>query len=168
MTNEEQKCTSLHSDQKVMEIYKLSVEMADRISARRAVANAFFLTVNTTLVAVVGLHKTEEGLALLPIAVSIAGLAIAICWWHLLSNYQKLNEAKFLVINKIEEDYLPLTPFRDEWAILSDVGEDCRGKRAHAKAWCRQLGNLERFVPVIFGVLYFAFLIGRILLCPTT
>ena len=47
-----------------MDIYKLSVEMADRISARRAVANAFFLTVNTTLAAVIGLHKPEDGVGI--------------------------------------------------------------------------------------------------------
>lgn len=29
------------------ELYKLAVEIADRISARRGVANSFFLTVNT-------------------------------------------------------------------------------------------------------------------------
>ena len=31
------------------EIYKIAVEMADRISARRGVANSFFLTINTTV-----------------------------------------------------------------------------------------------------------------------
>jgi hypothetical protein len=34
-----------------LELYKLAVEMADRISARRALANTFFLTVNTGLAA---------------------------------------------------------------------------------------------------------------------
>jgi len=32
-----------------VELYKLAVEMADRISARRGVANSFFLTINTGL-----------------------------------------------------------------------------------------------------------------------
>ena len=39
-------------DPQVLDIYKLAVEMADRVSSRRATANAFFLTVNTGLVAV--------------------------------------------------------------------------------------------------------------------
>ena len=34
----------------VLEQYKLYVEMADRISARRSTANTFFLTLNTLLV----------------------------------------------------------------------------------------------------------------------
>ena len=29
------------------ELYKLAVEMADRVSARRSLANSFFLTINT-------------------------------------------------------------------------------------------------------------------------
>jgi hypothetical protein len=36
------------------ELYKLAVEMADRISARRGIANSFFLTVNTGVVAILG------------------------------------------------------------------------------------------------------------------
>jgi hypothetical protein len=37
-----------------IELYKLAVEFADRISARRALANTFFLTVNTGLAALLG------------------------------------------------------------------------------------------------------------------
>lgn len=42
-----------HASQQYVELYKLAVEMADRVSARRATANAFFLTVNTALLAFV-------------------------------------------------------------------------------------------------------------------
>lgn len=167
MTNEEHEGVSIPPDPRVMDIYKLSVEMADRISARRAVANAFFLTINTTLVAIVGLHKPEDESALLPIAVCFAGIAVSACWWYLLRNYRKLNEAKFVVINKIEADYLPLTPFLDEWAILSNEG-DSKGKMARVRAALQQLGNVERVIPVIFGLLYLMLLIGRTPLCPTT
>lgn len=167
MTTGEHEGVSVPPDPRVMEIYKLSVEMADRISARRAVSNAFFLTVNTTLVAVVGLHEPSDGSALLPVAVCIAGIAVAACWWLLLRNYRKLNEAKFEVINKIEADHLPLKPFLDEWAILND-GEDYKGKTARVRAGLRQLGNVERVIPVVFGLLYLLLLIGRVSLCPTT
>ncbi len=40
-----------------MELYKLAVEMADRVSARRGTANAFFVTVNTALLAFLGLAE---------------------------------------------------------------------------------------------------------------
>ena len=145
-----------------MDIYKLTVEMADRMSARRAVANAFFLTVNTTLVAVVGLRSETEGSALLPISVCVAGIAVAACWWFLLRNYRKLNEAKFVVINQIEAEHLPVKPYLDEWAVLSE-GDAPKGRLKKVKAGLRQLGNVERVVPIVFGLLYVMLLVGRLL-----
>ncbi len=37
-----------------LEIYKLYVEMADRISSRRHNTNSFFLTINSAVIAVLG------------------------------------------------------------------------------------------------------------------
>lgn len=151
-------------DPRVMEIYKLAVEMADRISARRAIANAFFLTVNTTLVAVVGLRSETSSSALLPVSVCVAGIAVAACWWFLLRNYRHLNEAKFVVINKIEAEHLPVKLFLDEWAVLSG-GETTPTRLAKIRAGLRQLGNVERVVPIVFGILYVMLFIGRLLPC---
>jgi len=147
-----------------METYKLAVEMADRLSARRATANAFFLTVNTTLVAVVGLKDQTSGSVLLPVSVCLAGVAVAVCWWFLLRNYRRLNEAKFAVINKIETEHLPIKPFLDEWALLSS-GDTATGRLAKVRAGLRQLGNVERIVPIVFALLYVMLLAGRMLPC---
>ena len=38
----------------ILEQYKLYVEMADRVSARRALANTFFLTLNTAVFTAIG------------------------------------------------------------------------------------------------------------------
>jgi hypothetical protein len=46
---------------RLLELYKLCVEMADRVSARRATANAFFLTLNSALLAGLGLVQPAEG-----------------------------------------------------------------------------------------------------------
>src|SRR3989442_10768421 len=43
-----------------LEQYKLYVEMADRISARRQTANEFFLSVNTAIVALLGYLRTVQ------------------------------------------------------------------------------------------------------------
>src|SRR4051794_34978490 len=74
-----------------LELYKLAVEMADRISARRALANTFFLTVNTGLAALLGGKELRW-------YVAVAGLVFALAWWWLLQTYRKLNRAKFEVI----------------------------------------------------------------------
>lgn len=142
-----------------MESYKLAVEMADRLSARRAIANAFFLTVHTTLVAVVGLRTVNPGSALLSISVCTAGLVVAACWWLLLENYRRLNEAKFAVINKIEIDHLPIRVFGDEWALL--VGTTPPRGLTKVKSGLKQLGGAERIIPPAFALLYIMVLIGR-------
>ncbi len=148
-------------DPRVMEQYKLAVEMADRVSARRAVANAFFLTVNTTLVAVVGLDSASARSVPLSVAVCAAGVVVAGCWMFLLQNYRRLNEAKFVVINRIEDEHLPVKMFKDEWALLG--GEDApAGRRGKVKVGLKQLGGVERLVPWVFALLYIVLLVGRL------
>jgi hypothetical protein len=95
----------------VLEQYKLAVEMADRISARRATANGFFLTVQTTLIALMAVKGLDRDW------VAGAGLVLAITWWLLLRSYRDLNGAKWKVIQLIEQ-HLPLQPFSDEWNSL--------------------------------------------------
>ena len=48
------------SPEHALEQYKLYVEMADRISARRQTANSFFLSVNTAIVALLGYLRTVQ------------------------------------------------------------------------------------------------------------
>lgn len=142
----------------------MTVEMADRVSARRAAANAFFLTVNTTLVAVIGLRVESWGSVLLPVSVCVAGVAVAACWWLLLRNYRHLNQAKFAVINKIETEHLPIKPFLDEWSLLSD-GASSHGRLGKIKLGLRQLGTVERVVPIVFALLYVMLLVGILIPC---
>lgn len=151
-------------DPRVLEVYKLSVEMADRVSARRAVANAFFLTVNTTLIAVVGLATTEPDSKARFVSVCVAGMAVSVCWLLLLRVYRRLNAAKFAVINKIEVDHLPVTPYTDEWAELMPGGAASTKLRDRLGKMFRTLGVVERIVPLVFCALYAVLLIDR--LCP--
>jgi hypothetical protein len=145
-------------DPRVIELYKTAVEMADRVSARRATSNAFFLTAQTALVAVIGL--TTPSLLKAPwwtaFAVSLAGITLSASWWLQLRSYRDLNGAKFVVINAIEED-LPVKVFTDEWAVL-------QGKLK--TGWSRrymQLGTTERLIPGIFAFLYVLLFLGRVI-----
>lgn len=140
-------------DPRIMEIYKLAVEMADKISARRAVANAFFLTVNTTLIAVAGLRVAVAGSMLLSIAVCVAGVAVAACWWFLLQNYRRLSEAKFKVISRIEDVHLPIKIFMDEWTALGGEFPPV-GRTGKIRAHFMQLSGIERIIPIVFAILY--------------
>jgi hypothetical protein len=140
-----------------LDLYKLAVEMADRISARRALANTFFLTVNTGLVAVVGGQNLRW-------YVAAAGIVFALAWWWLLQSYRKLNSAKFAVINAIEPR-LPFRLFTDEWEYLKSKEAPLRlWPPGDLWAWLRgyhELGTVERVVPLAFVAIYVAELIRQ-------
>jgi hypothetical protein len=137
--------------QQYLELYKLAVEMADRVSARRATANAFFLTVNTALLAFVS-SRSLNALWL----VALAGIALSATWWVLLKSYRDLNAAKFQVITEMENN-LDAKIFDDEWKRLKENRpEGWRSRYA-------EFGAVERFVPLIFAALYAAVFISAML-----
>lgn len=145
------------ADAQVLDLYKLAVEMADRVSARRAAANSFFFTMQAGLAVALGAFAVNTGSAdepspdrfVLTLA-AIAGVVIAASWWLLLRSYRDLNSAKFKVINAIEADHLPIKLFADEWQYL---------RKDPVKSWRQryaELGQVERIVPVLFALLYAA------------
>ncbi len=145
------------TEDRLLDLYKMAAEFADRISARRATANAFFLTLNSALLAAVGLVQPAEaaatgghpadrfGLVLL----SIAGFVLSLTWWMLLRSYRRLNAAKFKVILELERR-LPAAPFSDEWRHLE--------AQTSRWPWGRyvELGQAERVVPLVYAVVYVA------------
>ena len=124
-----------------LELYKIAVEMADRVSVRRGIANSFFLTVNTAMLAVLGVRNSDWYLA-------VSGVILCILWWSLLRSYRALNAAKFSVILKMEKR-LPVRLYADEWDELR------AGKH-------RELGALERIVPWAFMLVYGAALVQQL------
>lgn len=105
----------------ILEIYKLYVEMADRISSRRQTANSFFLTINSAIVALVGYVNLSTGYSsvtfLFYALVAVAGIVLSYLWYRLVLSYKQLNSRKFLVIHVIES-MLPLRPYDAEWTAL--------------------------------------------------
>ena len=66
----------------VLEVYKLAVEMADRVSARRSLANNFYLTIHSAFVAglFVSVSGREQKIApsgVILTCVAAAGIALA-------------------------------------------------------------------------------------------
>ena len=132
----------------ILEQYKLCVEMADRVSARRTWANAFFLTLHTFIIGVAG-FLLKEGIGLpqkwvivIPLS---AILAMCYTWWRMIKSYRQLNTAKFMVIGEYETR-LPSSPYWSaEWKAL---GEGKDPKRY------RQLTAVENWLPPIFAIIY--------------
>lgn len=134
----------------LLELYKMAVEMADRVSARRGAANAFFITVQSALTTAIAL-VLPAAVGKVPIlgilVTSGVGILLAATWLLQLRSYRDLNTAKFQVIQDIEKR-LSAQPFADEWQTLKgDRVKSWRGRYA-------ELGFSERVVPVIFIVLY--------------
>ncbi|MGI8414122.1 MAG: RipA family octameric membrane protein [Solirubrobacteraceae bacterium] len=140
------------------ELYKLAVEMADRVSARRSLANSFFLTINTGLVALMG--GADDLKWYLP----VAGLLFCVTWWALLKSYRDLNSAKFQIILGMEER-LPVRVYADEKRIYRSVPVRFQLRRKVVTQWIsqyRELNRVERIVPVVFGAMYLAELIRQV------
>ena len=134
-------------DAQILDIYKLAVEMSDRVSARRLNANAFFVTVQGAIVAALGFLTSKAAPSTLPlVALCAVGVLSAGIWFLLLLRYRDLNTAKFVVIHKIEED-LPLKVFTDEWEHLKGSANNPTRKRYS------ELGDVERLAPLVFALI---------------
>lgn len=117
--------------------------MADNISERRVTTNNFFLTLNTGILGFSVLFKSDN-----EVLISIIGLIIIGLWIHTINNYKKLNSYKFKVINELEKK-LPAKPYNYEWDIMDNGNNKRKYKR---------LTDIERLVPVIFGIMYIGIL----------
>lgn len=141
--------------------------MADRVSSRRMTANGFFLTLNSTLVTILGFMygKLADDKRAVLIFMSAVGIVIALTWFFAIRSYKRLNKAKYQVINKIEDD-LPYKVFADEWEILKRKDPDDKDPLGWRKRWVNfkdrytDLTNIEAVVPMVFALIYFLILVG--------
>lgn len=133
--------------QGVLEQYKLYVELADRVSQRRGIANSFFLLVNSSAVIILGslgvsFQDASPWLFVFPTVILVC---ICVVWFYLVRSYSQLNSGKWKVVGALEER-LPASPWwRAEWQALGE-GKD------RSLYW--PLTHLEQWVPWIFILLY--------------
>jgi hypothetical protein len=140
--------------QHLFDQYRLVVEMADRLSARRMQANTFFLAVNTGLITVLA-NLVKDGIisgiaGALPL---IAMLVLCYGWWRIVGSYRQLSSGKHAVILELET-LLPAAPYGAEWAVLGQ-GRDPRRYLP--------LTRVETWVPPLFALLYLLLLLAVLL-----
>lgn len=137
------------ADAHLLDIYRLYLATAERVSDRRAAANTWLLSVNA---AIVGFHgflvQAAPGSPRWPLAIAFAGLIVCLAWAGLIASYRKLNAAKFTVLQEMEAR-LGLAPFTREEAVYRALGR-------------QPLTRLELAMPTAFALL-FAALIGATL-----
>jgi hypothetical protein len=138
----------------LFEQYKLYVEMADRISQRRAQTNQFYLTVLSALIVILSFiisnHLYQNLLNIVIFVVGFVGIVLCIIWHYNIQSYKQLNTGKFAVIHEMEE-MLPYAPYKREWEFLSQ-GQD--------KKIYFPLTHVEKYLPLIMALLY-----GFLIIC---
>jgi len=146
----------------LLEIYKLYVEMADRISARRQAYNSLSISLNTLLGSGfglafgAGLHHERITFAWILLVLGTLGFVVNALWYFLIMSYKQLNSAKFQIIHKLE-DVLGVRPYAAEWDLM-EKGEN--------PALYRPLTHLERWLPLILmAISVVTALMGIVLLC---
>jgi energy-coupling factor transporter transmembrane protein EcfT len=140
----------------IFEQYKLYVEMADRISQRRAQTNQFYLTILSALVVILSFivsnHLYAKILNLVIVVVGVVGILLCIIWYYNIESYKQLNSGKFKVIHEMEAA-LPFAAYKREWEIL--------GKGKKRKIYF-PITHIEKYLPLIMVGLYVLLIICSI------
>jgi hypothetical protein len=127
----------------VLDQYRLCVEMADRVSARRGASNTFFLTLNSAIFSLIGVFWEKQPAASDWILVFPLIVLVVQCmaWFWMIRSYRQLSSGKFAVVGVLEKR-LPASAFQSaEWSALG------RGKDP-TRYW--PLTRVETIVPVLF------------------
>lgn len=130
----------------LLEQYKIYVEMADRVSARRSIAHTFFITLHAFLLGAFSLiisHQTDIHNNKAILAFTLFGLLIlCYAWWRLVQYFRRLNRSKQLVIAEMETR-LPLSSFWLAERKAMGLGNPYN-----------PLKRLEVTLPLAFGIIY--------------
>ena len=136
----------------LLEQYKLYVQSAENVSARRVASSSYLLTLNTALVALYGLQSASFGENWWTLLVPIAGILVSWLWGRIIKSHADLNRVKFALIHDMEH-HLPAAMYKCEWQ-LTEGGQ--------GKAY-RAVTTRERWIPGLFAGLH-AILAIRIIL----
>ena len=150
--NDREKGAVIDSNNSILEIYRIHVEMVDRVSQRREGANRLFVTLlSATMLLIVAMLRFGSGMESIPIEcivsiLTIAVLCLSISWAIVIRSYRQLNTGKFDVLHELEKQ-LPFAFYTLEWESLQ------KGK-SPSRYW--KLTVVENALPVVFSLLSIA------------
>ena len=134
-------------DAVLLEQYKLYVQSAENVSARRVASSRYLLTVSAALVALYNFQSQLPEPPWLIVLVPLLGILVSLLWHRIIASHRDLNAVKFEIIHELERK-LPVVLYTYEWR-LADGG---RGKRY------RSVTDIERWIPLIFLALHLVLL----------
>jgi len=133
----------MKTENHTLEVYKLCVEMADRLSARRGLANTYYIGLESALSAGLGLliGNGESLSTRKVVTLSLISLTLSLLWWIQITSHRNLSTAKYKVIHDLERE-LQVRPFTNEWDYIKSD-----------RKWHLDLTHVERIIPIIFLLL---------------
>ena len=136
----------------LLDQYKLCVEMADHLSARRVLINNSFITMmgaGAFIYSGAPQYFKAENLPNLAhyfqLGITFGCVVLSVMWYATILTYRRLAGAKFRVIQEMEE-LLPSKPFQMEWKYM----------RENSSSWASRflsLSWIELLVPIIAGII---------------
>ncbi|MBR3036012.1 MAG: hypothetical protein IKI54_01795 [Lachnospiraceae bacterium] len=137
----------------ILDQYKMFQKTSEDLVARRQSVNSFYISVNSAMVALMGviLGLVEAPTKLYVVFfMCIVGIILDISWMNILEAYGTLNASKMKVIRLMEEQ-LPITLYDAEWRVMSD--------KLNNKKYV-SFTDSEKRIPRIFGLVYSVILVG--------
>ena len=123
-----------------MSQYLMYAQTAENVSERRIASARLMNAVSAALIAALGVGPSGDAFFIYAFIISIVGSLIA-CLAHLLiSSHRELNRIKYLIIHEFEKEMMA-QPFTREWDLLE-------------LSSYVQLTQIERWIPVAFGVVH--------------
>lgn len=127
----------------LLEQYKLYVQSAENVSARRLASGRYLLAVNAALVALYAFQAQGSGPVWLTLLLPILGIPVSLLWHRIIRSHRDLNKIKFGIIHELEEQ-LPAALYAREW----ELAEHGRGSSY------RSVTSIERWIPLVFLALH--------------
>ena len=127
----------------LLEQYKLYVQSAENVSARRVASSRYLLTLNVALVALYGLQSANFGQTYWTLLVPVLRITVSLLWHQIIKSHRDLNAVKFEIIHELERQ-LTAALFYYEWQI---AGEG-KGKSYNP------VTHIERWIPIAFVALH--------------
>jgi len=133
----------------ILEIYKLHVEMIDRLSSRRSSMNQYYIGILSALIGLISMLnwiKISYWGGITNILIGSIGVIICFIWKINIQSYKQLSSAKFRVLDKIESK-LEFQFYKDEWGLLKN-----------SKKY-KTFTSIEKIIPMLMVIRFLALLV---------
>ncbi len=127
----------------LLEQYKLYVQSAENVSARRIASNRHMLTLSAAILALYGLLYANFDVGASALVLPLVGIGVSAVWLAIIKSHVDLNAIKFEIVLELES-HLPAAIYTHEWHLA----ENGRGETY------QEVSTIESLVPWLFVALH--------------